>query len=114
MARLFSDRAATGLAISHSPSDRHNPFRINLKASEVDIRVRISLIPEYTATEENLSHIAAFVSAHDLSPLSLLPYNPSGIDKWRKMGVLPPVRMPGMPMDLGEYERWSAFFTSCF
>ncbi|MBE0636767.1 radical SAM protein [Candidatus Bipolaricaulota bacterium] len=102
-------RAATGVG-----NARILENLVQLKQSGVDIQVRVPLIPEYTATEENLSAIASFVRENDLSKVSLLPYNPSGNDKWLKMGAHPPVLMPARPMDLSEYERWGAFFNSCF
>ena len=83
---------------------------IRLAASDVAIHVRVPLIPGYTATRTNLSQIAEFATEHHLSKVSLLPYNPSGIEKWRKLGIAPPVLMPTEPMHMDEYSNWVRFF----
>ncbi len=101
-------RLATG--VSNVPIHEN---LIQLKDSGVDIHVRVPLIPGYTATEQNLSQVAAFVIKHDLTKVSLLPYNPSGIDKWQKLDGVPPIRMPAEPIAIDEYSLWAAFFEDC-
>lgn len=61
-------------------------FRL-LAAAKKHILVRIPLIPTMTATEENLSQIAAFVvSVRPDIPIELMNYNPLAPGKYRLMG----------------------------
>ena len=50
---------------------------------------RIPLIPEITATEENLGCISAFLREHQVKECSLLPYNPLWYDKMDWLGIKP-------------------------
>ena len=50
---------------------------------------RIPLIPDITATEDNLKGIAAFLNRHGIKSCELMPYNPLWIDKLEKLGITP-------------------------
>ena len=82
----------------------------NLLNRNVEILPRIPLIPGYTATEEHLSQIADFFSEHNIKTYRFLPYNPSGINKWKILGKAVPENMPENPMTLEEERRWIKFF----
>jgi len=55
--------------------------------SNVPIVPRIPLIPEITATKENLTGIARFLKKHKISSCSLMPYNPLWKDKLKRLGL---------------------------
>ncbi|MDR4517877.1 MAG: radical SAM protein [Nitrosomonas sp.] len=50
---------------------------------------RIPLIPDITATEQNLKGIAAFLDRHGVKSCELMPYNPLWIGKLEKLGITP-------------------------
>ncbi|OFW60180.1 MAG: hypothetical protein A2W01_11695 [Candidatus Solincola sediminis] len=54
--------------------------------SGIELLVRIPLIPGITATDENLSRIAAFLRKNESSRVALLEYNPLWMEKSRKIG----------------------------
>ena len=58
---------------------------------EPEMLIRVPLIPGITATEENLSGIAAFVSGLGLRRIGVIPYNPLWHGKARGLG-----RSPGL------------------
>lgn len=78
--------------------------------SGVKVIPRVPLIPGYTASRENLSQIAAFFVEQGVADCAFLPYNPSGIDKWARLGKQPPANLSPMPMHLEEEQAWIAFF----
>lgn len=78
--------------------------------SGVAIIPRVPLIPGYTASEENLSQIAAFFVEQGITNCTFLPYNPSGIAKWERLGKQPPENSSPVPMPLEEEQKWIAFF----
>lgn len=51
---------------------------------------RIPLIPGFTTSHDNLTGIARLLSRCGLSEYELLPYNPTGLSKWRVLGKEPP------------------------
>lgn len=59
---------------------------------------RVPLIPEITATAENLTNIADFVVRHGAPRIQLLPYNPLFLDKLPKIGGT-------SKLDLGQRSR---------
>jgi pyruvate formate lyase activating enzyme len=71
---------------------------------------RIPLVPGYTATKENLSGIAELLKNHELTEYELLTYNPSGLDKWERLGKEKPVGVPESPMTMEEENKWRTFF----
>ncbi len=83
---------------------------IKLRAAGAKIMPRIPLIPGFTAVEENLSQIAAFLVQQGVTQCQLLPYNPSGLDKWQRLGKKAPDNITSLPMTLVEEKKWVAFF----
>lgn len=51
-----------------------------------ELLVRVPLVPEITAQDENLEALAALVSRLGLSRVALLPYNPLWVSKRRALG----------------------------
>ncbi len=88
-------------------------FERLLKAGAA-VHPRIPLIPGFTADRENLAQIAEFFARHNIKEYSLLPYNPSGLDKWRRLGKNPPVDVSSEPMDLAGEQKWGEFFKKQF
>ena len=66
----------------------HNLRRL-LQDSEVEVQPRVPLIPDITATRENLSAIVDLLCGAGADRVSLLPYNPLGLD------MLPSLGKPG-------------------
>ncbi len=60
-----------------------------LENTNIPVVPRIPLIPDITATEENLRGIAAFLERHGVKSCSLMPYNPLWNDKLQKLGIEP-------------------------
>jgi pyruvate formate lyase activating enzyme len=73
-----------------------------LVTTPVHIRIRIPLIPGITAIPENLQAIAQFMKSLGLKDYDLIPYNPSCIDKLKKMGLKPDSSLPKRPMSREE------------
>ncbi len=70
-------------------------FRAACRAG-IPMRVRVPLIPEITATEANLHRLGAFLSTCRAGcPVDLLPYHRIGEDKYRRLGIGHPGRIPG-------------------
>jgi pyruvate formate lyase activating enzyme len=82
------------------------------KLLETGVRLiaRVPLIPGFTAAEENLSQIADFLKKQGIETYSLLPYNPSGMKKWERLGKKPPENVSQKPMPLEEEKKWIQFF----
>jgi pyruvate formate lyase activating enzyme len=76
-----------------------------LVGTSVHIRIRIPLIPGITAIPENLQAIAQFMKSLGLQDYDLIPYNPSCIDKLKKMGLTPDSSLPKQPMSRAEELR---------
>ncbi len=53
---------------------------------EVQIMPRIPLIPRITMTESNLTGLACFLHRHGIRDCSLMPYNPTWLDKLERLG----------------------------
>ena len=87
-------------------------FEKLLKA-DVDVLPRVPLIPGHTATRENLSGIARFLKSLKVTECMLLPYNPSGLGKWVRLGKKPPESVSEKPMSMGDRQKWVDFFKSC-
>jgi pyruvate formate lyase activating enzyme len=60
-----------------------------LARRSVEMLVRIPLVPEITATRENLEGIAAWLAARDVESVALMPYNPLWIAKAKALGKSP-------------------------
>jgi len=84
-----------------------------LRDDKACLEVRVPLIPGFTATRDNLRHIADFLHELGIPDATLLPYNPSVLDKWRALGANPPAALSAQPMSLDELEGWRTFFASC-
>ncbi len=78
----------------------------------IDIVPRIPLIPDYTATKENLSLIAELFRSYKIHKYSFLPYNPSGIDKMKRLNREPEKELRIKPMTIDEERNWIEFFSN--
>ena len=76
-----------------------------LEDAEIPVIPRIPLIPNITATKDNLQAISAFLKQHWVSQLVLLPYNPLWRDKAQKIGVQSHVSCSSQFMSRDELER---------
>lgn len=74
---------------------------------------RIPLIPGITATKENLKIIAELLNQMRASHVVLLPYNPTGLIKFRRLGLEPP-SLPEHFMTREEEANIAEFFRQCF
>lgn len=65
-----------------------NFLRLQRHASDnpVTLLPRVPLIPRITDTRENIQEIAAFLSAHGVTAVALLPNNPLWLDKYLHIG----------------------------
>jgi len=68
------------------PSEKHD---LKKEHDSPFLVPRIPLIPEITATEQNLGQIAEFFRDNDVKITDLLPYNPLWIDKCKSLGKIP-------------------------
>ena len=81
-----------------------------LKEAGAALIARVPLIPGYTATEENLSQIAEFFKEQRIERFALLPYNPSGLKKWERLGKKMPENVSQKPLTMEEEKKWIQFF----
>lgn len=72
--------------------------------------VRVPLVPEITATSENLLAIAAFLRELHIKSWELLPYNPGGIAKRKSLSRELSPSMPRHFMGAEEEERLVTLF----
>lgn len=86
----------------------------HIQDEKLDLRVRIPLVPGITATEENLRLWAIFLKRSGIRDFKLLPYNPSGIKKWEKLGKQPPAALPEQPLSLRDERHWNDFFLEIY
>lgn len=70
-----------------------NNFRHLLQEKELEVHPRVPLVPGITATRENLSAIVAFLCEAEAQDVTLLPYNPMGIEMAVSLGR-PRPRLP--------------------
>ncbi len=67
------------------------------ESTDVDLLIRMPLVPGITATRENLTAVAGFLSELGLDRVALLPYNPLWHEKCEKIGGRSPYEgVPGM------------------
>ncbi|MCG8529353.1 MAG: radical SAM protein, partial [Desulfovibrionales bacterium] len=71
--------------------------------SKFELVARTPLVPGITDTEQNLGDLAHFLKSCGIQTLSLLPYHPMGMDKWRQLGRKPPALASNMIQNL---EQW--------
>ncbi|MCP4546996.1 MAG: radical SAM protein [bacterium] len=83
-----------------------------LVSCDVELSVRVPLVPELTATRSNLDGIALFLRQLGIEGCEFMAYNPSGLSKWKQLDRTPPVPLPEEPMTRAELERWCAYFES--
>lgn len=57
---------------------------------QVALQVRVPLVPGITATPANLRAIGALLRSLSMTQVTLLPYNPTGVDKYGPLGLPPP------------------------
>jgi len=77
----------------------------------VTVLPRVPLVPGITATVDNLTGIAELFLSLGITDYKLLPYNPSGVAKFSRMGKSAPDDVPLEPMSLDEEFRLKAFFS---
>jgi len=61
-------------------------FRRLRNSGEVSLQPRIPIIPGVTATKENLTSIVGFLCDAGAESVSLLPFNPMGVDMYSSLG----------------------------
>ena len=59
------------------------------REAEVPVIPRIPLIPNITATRDNLTALSDFLRSHDAQECSLIPYNPLWHDKLMSLALSP-------------------------
>lgn len=57
-----------------------------LSRDELEVLIRVPLVPDVTATTDNLEAIARWLSDHNVDHIALLPYNPLWLTKARGLG----------------------------
>ncbi|MGB5983844.1 MAG: glycyl-radical enzyme activating protein [Desulfobacterales bacterium] len=72
---------------------------------------RIPLVPEITATPENLTQCADFLTARGGLAVELLPYNPGGRAKRTALSQPIPAKMPRRMLDQQTEQRCRAYFS---
>lgn len=87
--KLMDDEASRHYTGAPSQSILDN-FEQLLGASRIPVIPRVPLVPGITATEENLSAIAAYLRGHGIRHCALLPYNPMWQDKPKRLGKSSP------------------------
>jgi pyruvate formate lyase activating enzyme len=86
-------------------------FRHLLQEGRVEVHPRIPVVPGITATRENLSAIVDFLSEAGADSISLLPYNPLGMEMAVSLGKTRPPLPEGF-MKPDEEEEVYALFNS--
>jgi pyruvate formate lyase activating enzyme len=86
-----------------------NNFRRLLKERGIEVHPRVPLIPGMTATRENLSAIVDFLYDAGANNVSLLPYNPMGMEMATSLGIARPSLPEGFMKPDEEREIYSLF-----
>jgi pyruvate formate lyase activating enzyme len=73
-------------------------FRKLVKKDGITVVPRVPLVPELTATRDNLAGIARLFQELGIRSYRLLTYNPSGAAKWRRLGRKAPAELPVAPL----------------
>jgi pyruvate formate lyase activating enzyme len=79
-------------------------------ASGIVVIPRVPLIPNYVATDENLSAIAGFFHKHDVRACEFLYYNPGFEDKLKRLGRKMNSRLPAGSVSPEKNRSWILFF----
>jgi pyruvate formate lyase activating enzyme len=98
-------RKYTGL-----PNDRILKNFGKLAITGKTLKVTIPLIPGFTATQENLSAIAALLKANEITEYELMTYNPTCIDKRKKAGLADEPLLRSQPLSVKEEMTFRIFF----
>jgi pyruvate formate lyase activating enzyme len=83
-----------------------NLARLSALPGRPALQVRVPLIPGVTDTRDNLGAIVAFMTAHELPDLALLPYNAAAGDKYEWLGRDYALR--GEPQSPAQLQAWVA------
>jgi pyruvate formate lyase activating enzyme len=86
-------------------------FRRLLSGKEVGVQPRIPVIPGVTATKENLASIVDFLCDAGAESVSLLPYNPMGMEMYPSLGK-PKPPLPDRFLKPEEEKELTALFES--
>lgn len=62
-----------------------------LLAQRANVQFRMPLVPSVNDDDENLDAVAAFLAAHGVNALRLVPYHRLYLDKYRALGLVPPL-----------------------
>lgn len=87
----------------------HQNF-LSLLNEGIKVVPRTPLIEGITATEENLSGMVSFFCKNNIKECEFLPYNPSGIDKWAKLGKSKPHSIPEKALTYNDQRKWIDFY----
>ncbi len=85
-------------------------FAVLVAEARAKVRPRTPLIPDATATKENLSGIARFLKNLGCTSCEVLPYNPAGLAKRAAIGESAPASLSGSLMPVEEENRWRRLF----
>lgn len=85
-----------------------------IKLSNVEIIPRVPLVHGITAAQENLSHIADFLSNAGCLTYELLPYNSGGIAKRRSLGKTIHQELVALRFDVEREKAWWELFNEHF
>ena len=84
--KLADPEAHTSWTGSSNEAIRNNFERLARQGA--NIQARVPLIPDVTATEENLRALGRYVrSVSSQIPIELINFNPLARDKYRRMGI---------------------------
>lgn len=84
-------------------------FRSLVEEGEASVHPRIPIIPQVTATRENLTAIVGFLCSVGAESVSLLPYNPMGMEMYVSLGRTKPNLPEGFMQPEGEREVYALF-----
>ena len=85
-----------------------------IRHSSVACRTRIPLVTGITATKENMQALAEVVAGFGPADVDFLPYNPSGLNKRKKLGIPLPDEGLSAPMRLSEQRQWETVFMETY
>ncbi|MCX5868498.1 MAG: glycyl-radical enzyme activating protein [Proteobacteria bacterium] len=88
----FADSSLHSLFTGQPNAEILENFRGLVRQNSVPVLPRIPLIPEVTASRENLQNLARFLKELGIARLALLPYNPLWIPKSKNLGKNPEYR----------------------
>jgi pyruvate formate lyase activating enzyme len=83
-----------------------------LVSTGIPVLPRMALIPDYTATCENLAQAARFLAGLHITNCEFLPYNPLGIAKAERLGRTLPSALARQGMTPAMLEHWVGYYNS--